>query len=116
MFLVTIKLAICLHVRKDSSKEQSDLPYLKLEGTLNFIRREDTLRLPKVIYEITDKKDTTRFGNTWEWETHVVELSGSKRVEWDQMPNHLFDQFVLNRASSELYHVFSPHFNPKTNS
>ena len=30
------------------------------------------LWLPKVIYENTDQKDTTRLGADWEWETDVV--------------------------------------------
>ena len=36
-------------------------------------------------------------------------------VEWAcHGPNHLFVQLVLNKASSELYHIFSPHFSPIT--
>merc|ERR1712016_395871 len=47
---------------------------LKDRDSLNTLTQKDigTLWLPKVIYENTDQKETTRFGSNWEWETRVV--------------------------------------------
>ena len=48
---------------------------LKLSDSLNVLTEEDLhkLWLPKVIYENTDQKDTTRLGDgNWEWETEVI--------------------------------------------
>ena len=46
---------------------------LKANDSLNALTQEDIQRLwlPKVIYENTDQKDTTRLGSNWEWETNV---------------------------------------------
>ena len=46
---------------------------LKANDSLNALTQNDIERLwlPKVIYENTDQKDTTRLGVTWEWETDV---------------------------------------------
>ena len=32
----------------------------------------EQLWLPKVVYENTDQKETTRLGTIWEWETTVI--------------------------------------------
>ena len=47
---------------------------LKVNDSLNALRQKDINRLwlPKVIYENTDQKATTRLGVDWEWETIVV--------------------------------------------
>ena len=47
---------------------------LKVSDSLNALTQNDIdkLWLPKVIYENTDQKDTTRLGVDWEWETIVV--------------------------------------------
>ena len=41
---------------------------------MNALTTEDIAKLwlPKVIYENTDQKETTRLGDNWEWETRVV--------------------------------------------
>ena len=46
---------------------------LKNKSSLNALTQMDIkeLWLPKVIYENTDQKDTTRLGVDWEWETNV---------------------------------------------
>ena len=46
---------------------------LKADDSLNALTQNDIdkLWLPKVIYENTDQKDTTRLGVAWEWETNV---------------------------------------------
>ena len=46
---------------------------LKANNSLNALTQADIekLWLPKVIYENTDQKQTTRLGTTWEWETNV---------------------------------------------
>ena len=47
---------------------------LKTKRSLNALTQEDIqlLWLPKVIYENTDQKESTRLGTQWEWETGVV--------------------------------------------
>ena len=47
---------------------------LKARESLNALEQKDieNLWLPKVIYENTDQKETTRLGKEWEWETKVV--------------------------------------------
>ena len=47
---------------------------LKLSDSLNALTQEDIeqLWLPRVIYENTDQKETTRLGSIWEWKTKVV--------------------------------------------
>ena len=49
---------------------------LKLADSLNALSHEDMhkLWLPKVVYENTDQKESTRLGTTgnWEWETRIV--------------------------------------------
>ena len=47
---------------------------LKKMDSLNALTKKDinTLWLPRVIYENTDQKETTRLGENWEWETKVV--------------------------------------------
>ena len=47
---------------------------LKIEDALNALEETDfeQLWLPKVVYENTDQKETTRLGMNFEWETTVV--------------------------------------------
>ena len=47
---------------------------LKKRRSLNALTQKDIdlLWLPKVIYENTDQKESTRLGTQWEWETNVV--------------------------------------------
>ena len=47
---------------------------LKTRDSLNALKETDFehLWLPKVIYENTDQKVTTRLGSIWEWETTVL--------------------------------------------
>ena len=47
---------------------------LKIKDSLNALEETDfeQLWLPKVVYENTDQKETTRLGSNWEWETTVV--------------------------------------------
>ena len=47
---------------------------LKSRDSLNALTKSDyeNLWLPKVIYENTDQKETTRLGSIWEWETRVI--------------------------------------------
>ena len=46
---------------------------LKADDSLNALTQNeiDEIWLPKVIYENTDQKETTRLGENWEWETSV---------------------------------------------
>ena len=47
---------------------------LKDRDSLNALPQEDFERLwlPKVIYENTDQKESTRLGSNWEWESKVL--------------------------------------------
>ena len=47
---------------------------LKIEDSLNALEESDfeQLWLPKVVYENTDQKETTRLGSNWEWETTMI--------------------------------------------
>ena len=47
---------------------------LKNKDSLNALPQKDfeKLWLPKVIYENTNQKESTRLGSNWEWETRVV--------------------------------------------
>ena len=68
-YSIEIQFTITLQWKENRATFQN----LKQEGSLNSLHRKDIERLwlPEVIYENTDMKDTTRLGDTWEWETQV---------------------------------------------
>ena len=69
-YSIEIQFSITLQWKENRATYQN----LKEDKTLNALTKEDIrkLWLPKVIFENTDQKDTTRLGDTWEWETRVV--------------------------------------------
>ena len=69
-YSIEIQFTITLKWKENRATFQN----LKQEKTLNALRKGDIekLWLPKVIYENTDQKDTTRLAADWEWETSVV--------------------------------------------
>ena len=68
-YSIEIQLQISMVWRENRVTYQN----LKANDSLNALTQEDIQRLwlPKVIYENTDQKDTTRLGSNWEWETNV---------------------------------------------
>ena len=69
-YSIDIQFSITLKWKENRAKFQN----LKNRTSLNALKKEEIekLWLPKVIYENTDQKDTTRLGVDWEWETRVV--------------------------------------------
>ena len=68
-YSIEIQFQITMVWRENRATYQN----LKAVDSLNALTQNDIekLWLPKVIYENTDQKDTTRLGANWEWETHV---------------------------------------------
>ena len=85
---------------------------LKTRDSLNALKETDFehLWLPKVIYENTDQKVTTRLGSIWEWETRVVVKRGgnyslSKLDTLDE--TEIFTGFENSLIMSQTYtHTF----------
>ena len=81
---------------------------LKKRDSLNSLSEKDidSLWLPKVIYENTDQKDTTRLGDNWEWETKVVvrrrqengTLSGLDSVDETEIFKGSENSLVMNQT------------------
>ena len=70
-YSIEIQFSITLKWKENRATYQN----LRHSTSLNALTREDIdkLWLPKVIYENTDQKDTTRLGDrNWEWETRVA--------------------------------------------
>ena len=69
-YSIHIQFQITMEWRENRATYQN----LKFDNSLNALIQLDIeqLWLPKVIYENTDQKDTTRLGSNWEWETNVV--------------------------------------------
>ena len=68
-YSIEIQFLITMIWRENRATYQN----LKAHDSLNALTQNDIekLWLPRVIYENTDQKDTTRLGANWEWETHV---------------------------------------------
>ena len=81
---------------------------LKQRDSLNTLSKKDigTLWLPKVIYENTDQKETTRLGSNWEWETRVVvrreqlqgRMSGLESVDETEIFSGFENSLVMNQT------------------
>ena len=69
-YSIEMQFSITLGWFENRAKYQN----LKKKRSLNVLTQEDIelLWLPKVIYENTDQKESTRLGTQWEWETSVV--------------------------------------------
>ena len=78
-YSIDIQFAITLTWIENRATYQN----LKNDLTLNALttREIEQLWLPKVIYENTDQKQTTRLGDgNWEWETRVVVMKKEKGI------------------------------------
>ena len=69
-YSIAIQFEIIMIWKEKRAKYQN----LKKRDSLNALTKKDIahLWLPKVIYENTDQKETTRVGSDWEWETKVL--------------------------------------------
>ena len=69
-YSIEIQFEIVLQWKENRATFQN----LKPNTSLNALTQKDIekLWLPKVIYENTNQKETTRLGTIWEWETYVV--------------------------------------------
>ena len=86
---------------------------LKKTDALNALTQEDIqkLWLPKVIYENTDQKLTTRFANEWEWETKVVvrrevgkgTMSGLESVDEAEIFEGSENSLVMNQTYTHTF-------------
>ena len=69
-YAIEIQFEITLKWKENRATYQN----LMTKESLNALSQEDyeKLWLPKVIYENTDQKQTTRLGSNWEWDTKVI--------------------------------------------
>ena len=99
---------------------------LKANDSLNALTQEDIQRLwlPKVIYENTDQKDTTRLGSNWEWETNVevkrqgnFTMSGFDVVDEAYIYQGLFTKQITQKCiKTHKINLFSFNFQGDENS
>ena len=81
--------------------------------SLNTLTPKDigTLWLPKVIYENTDQKQTTRLGSNWEWETKVIvrreqqqgTMSGLESVDETEIFEGSENSLVMNQTYTHTF-------------
>ena len=86
---------------------------LKKMDSLNTLTPKDigTLWLPKVIYENTDQKQTTRLGSNWEWETKVIvrreqqqgTMSGLESVDETEIFKGSENSLVMNQTYTHTF-------------
>ena len=86
---------------------------LKKRDSLNALAKMDidNLWLPKVIYENTDQKQTTRVGSNWEWETKVVVrreeeqglMSGPESVDETEIFSGSENSLVMNQTYTHTF-------------
>ena len=69
-YSIEIQFEITMRWKENRATYQN----LKQRDSLNALTQNDfeSLWLPKVIYENTDQKETTRLGSNWEWETRMI--------------------------------------------
>ena len=89
---------------------------LKKTAALNALTEEniEKLRLPEVIYENTDDKESTRLGDTWEWKTKVVVqreerngvLSGLEFVDETEVFSGSLNSLVMNQTYTHNFQCF----------
>ena len=86
---------------------------LKNEDSMNTLSKKDvaTLWLPKVIYENTDQKETTRVGTPWEWETRVAvrreeeqgKMSGPESIDETEIFSGFENSLVMNQTYTHTF-------------
>ena len=86
---------------------------LKTRDSLNALANNDidTLWLPKVIYENTDQKESTRLGSNWEWETRLIvrreeeqgRMSGPESVDETEIFSGFENSLVMNQTYTHTF-------------
>ena len=85
---------------------------LKTRDSLNALKETDyeNLWLPKVIYENTDQKETTRLGSNWEWETRVIvkrggnsSLSGFDTLDETEIFTGLENSLIMSQTYTHTF-------------
>ena len=108
-YSIEIQFEITLMWKEKRAKYQN----LKKRDSLNALTIKDigNLWLPKVIYENTDQKETTRVGSNWEWETRVVvrreqekgTMSGLESVDETEIFNGFENSLVMNQTYTHTF-------------
>ena len=75
---------------------------IKKDSTMNILKKEDIsmLWLPLVMYSNTDKKETTRLGKDWEWDTDVTVIRENNHTR-----NSLDELDEVNIYRLSLIHI-----------
>ena len=86
---------------------------MKKRDSFNILAKKDidNLWLPKVIYENTDQKETTRVGFDWEWETSVSikrqqengTMSGLELVDETEIFKGSENSLVMNQTYTHTF-------------
>ena len=86
---------------------------LKTKDSLNALGKRDidSLWLPKVIYENTDQKETTRLGSNWEWETHLLvrreqekgTMSGLESIDETEIFSGIENSLIMNQTYTHTF-------------
>ena len=108
-YSIEIQFKITLAWKENRARYQN----LKESDSLNALSKKDigTLWLPKVIYENTDQKETTRLGDNWEWETRVVVIreqqkgtvSGPESVDETEIFSGFKNSLVMNQTYTHKF-------------
>ena len=86
---------------------------LKEDISLNALSKDDIERLwlPLIVYDNTDQKETTRLGDTWEWQTRVVvrreqekgKMSGLESVDETEIFSGFENSLVMNQTYTHTF-------------
>ena len=85
---------------------------LKKRDSLNALTQSEIgqLWLPKVIYENTDQKETTKLGSNWEWGTSLVvkqegnpTMSGANTIEETDLFNGYENSLVMSQTYTHTF-------------
>ena len=108
-YSIEIQFAISLQWIENRATYQ----HLKNDRSLNALTLEDIqqLWLPKVIYENTDQKESTRLGSNWEWETKVIvrreqqqgTMSGLESVDETEIFEGSENSLVMNQTYTHTF-------------
>ena len=90
---------------------------LKNRDSLNALSKDDvdSLWLPKVIYENTDQKETTRVGSNWEGETRIIvrreeqngTLSGLESVDETAIFSGFQNSLIMHQTYTRTFYQLS---------
>ena len=108
-YSIDIQFEITMVWKEKRAKYQN----LKKRDSLNALTKKDigNLWLPKVIYENTDQKETTRVGSNWEWETRLIvrreqekgTMSGPESVDETEIFSGFENSLVMNQTYTHTF-------------